>query len=165
MERKKGIRTAADSGQSGCPVVASRKSNRSRENHAIFARRRSCETKTETCELLLEKREKKNRGARAGVTVIASYHPTVSTRLFADDSAALTQGVHLNYTIKAMQNYLVILENWLIDWRIAINVEKTQAIVFRKWGVIDPQTEIYFLKTTFIGSRSFVTWAYTSIVD
>ncbi|GFV27054.1 probable RNA-directed DNA polymerase from transposon X-element [Trichonephila clavipes] len=41
-----------------------------------------------------------------------------------------------------MQNYLVILENWLTDWRIAINVEKTQAIVFRKWGVIDPQTEL-----------------------
>ncbi|GFU85818.1 integrase catalytic domain-containing protein [Trichonephila clavipes] len=41
MERKKGIRTAADSGQSGWPVVACRESNRSRENHAIFARRRS----------------------------------------------------------------------------------------------------------------------------
>ncbi|GFY15054.1 RNA-directed DNA polymerase from mobile element jockey [Trichonephila clavipes] len=72
--------------------------------------------------------------------------PTVSTSLFADDSAALTQGVQLNYTIKAMQNYLVILENWLTDWRIAINVEKTQAIVFRKWGVIDPQTELILFK-------------------
>ncbi|GFU10845.1 hypothetical protein TNCV_3278641 [Trichonephila clavipes] len=40
-EKEKGIRTAADSVQSGWPVVASRKSNRSRENHAIFARRRS----------------------------------------------------------------------------------------------------------------------------
>ncbi|GFV37965.1 integrase catalytic domain-containing protein [Trichonephila clavipes] len=40
-----------------------------------------------------------------------------------------------------MQNYLDTLENWLTDWRIAINVEKSQAIVFRKWGVIDPQTE------------------------
>ncbi|GFX45391.1 RNA-directed DNA polymerase from mobile element jockey [Trichonephila clavipes] len=69
-------------------------------------------------------------------------HPTVSTCLFADDSVALTQGVHLNYTIKAMQNYIVILQNWLTDWRIAIKVEKTQAIVFRKWGVIDPQTEL-----------------------
>ncbi|GFV07515.1 putative RNA-directed DNA polymerase from transposon X-element [Trichonephila clavipes] len=71
-----------------------------------------------------------------------SDHPTVSTCLFADDSAALTQGVHLNYTIKAMQKYLDTLEKWLTDWRIAINVEKSQAIVFRKWGVIDPQTEL-----------------------
>ncbi|GFS70241.1 RNA-directed DNA polymerase from mobile element jockey [Trichonephila clavipes] len=69
-------------------------------------------------------------------------HPTVSTCLFADDSAALTQGVQLNYTIKTMLRFLDILENWLTDWRIAINVEKTQAIVFRKWGVIDPQAEL-----------------------
>ncbi|GFX52835.1 RNA-directed DNA polymerase from mobile element jockey [Trichonephila clavipes] len=69
-------------------------------------------------------------------------HHTISTCLFADDSAALTQGVNLKYTIKAMQHFLVKLEKWLTDWRIAINVEKTQAIVFRKWGVIDPQTEL-----------------------
>ncbi|GFU13350.1 RNA-directed DNA polymerase from mobile element jockey [Trichonephila clavipes] len=41
-----------------------------------------------------------------------------------------------------MQRFLDKLENWLTDWRIAINVEKTQAIVFRKWGVIDPQVEL-----------------------
>ncbi|GFW46213.1 RNA-directed DNA polymerase from mobile element jockey [Trichonephila clavipes] len=69
-------------------------------------------------------------------------HHTISTCLFADDSAALTQGVNLKYTIKTMKNFLVKLEKWLTDWRIAINVEKTQAIVFRKWGVIDPQTEL-----------------------
>ncbi|GFY26328.1 probable RNA-directed DNA polymerase from transposon X-element [Trichonephila clavipes] len=71
-------------------------------------------------------------------------HHTISTCLFADDSAALTQGVNLKYTIKTMQHFLVKLEKWLTDWRIAINVEKTQAIVFRKWGVIDPQTELSF---------------------
>ncbi|GFW70579.1 probable RNA-directed DNA polymerase from transposon BS [Trichonephila clavipes] len=71
-------------------------------------------------------------------------HHTVSTCLFADDSAALTQGVNLKYTIKTMQQFLVKLEKWLTDWRIAINVEKTQAIVFRKWGVIDPQTDLTF---------------------
>ncbi|GFU60825.1 RNA-directed DNA polymerase from mobile element jockey, partial [Trichonephila clavipes] len=69
-------------------------------------------------------------------------HHTVSTCLFADDSAALTQGVNLKYTIKTMQQFLVKLEKWLTDWRIAINVDKTQAIVFRKWGVIDPQTDL-----------------------
>ncbi|GFW49852.1 RNA-directed DNA polymerase from mobile element jockey [Trichonephila clavipes] len=69
-------------------------------------------------------------------------HPTVSTCLFADDSAALTLGVHLNYTIKAMQNYLDILEDWFTHWRIAINVEKTKDIVFRKEDVIDPHSEL-----------------------
>ncbi|GFT72187.1 hypothetical protein TNCV_1270601 [Trichonephila clavipes] len=32
------------------------------------------------------------------------------------------------------QRYLHTLESWLTDWRIAINVDKTQAIVFRKHG-------------------------------
>ncbi|GFW93871.1 RNA-directed DNA polymerase from mobile element jockey [Trichonephila clavipes] len=41
-----------------------------------------------------------------------------------------------------MQNYLKILEEWFTHWRKAINVEKRQAIVFRKWGVIDPQSEL-----------------------
>ncbi|GFT24807.1 RNA-directed DNA polymerase from mobile element jockey [Trichonephila clavipes] len=41
-----------------------------------------------------------------------------------------------------MQKYLDTLEEWLTDWRIAINVDKSQAIVFRKWGVIDPPTEL-----------------------
>ncbi|GFT97986.1 RNA-directed DNA polymerase from mobile element jockey, partial [Trichonephila clavipes] len=61
---------------------------------------------------------------------------------FGPQETQLTQGVNLKYTIKTMQNFLVKLEKWLTDWRIAINVEKTQAIVFRKWGVIDPQTEL-----------------------
>ncbi|GFT43882.1 hypothetical protein TNCV_4569141 [Trichonephila clavipes] len=92
-------------------------------------------------------------------------HHTISTCLFADDSAALTQGVNLKFTIKTMQHFLVKLEKWLTDWRIVINVEKTQAIVFRKWGVIDPKLNSLFSMTTFCGSRSFVTWAYISIVD
>ncbi|GFU91770.1 RNA-directed DNA polymerase from mobile element jockey [Trichonephila clavipes] len=41
-----------------------------------------------------------------------------------------------------MQRFLDKLDNWLTDWRIAINVEKTQAIVFRKWDVSDTQAEL-----------------------
>ncbi|GFT53705.1 RNA-directed DNA polymerase from mobile element jockey [Trichonephila clavipes] len=37
-----------------------------------------------------------------------------------------------------MQNFLDELQDWLTHWRIAINVDKSQAIIFRKWGVIDP---------------------------
>ncbi|GFT05445.1 RNA-directed DNA polymerase from mobile element jockey [Trichonephila clavipes] len=65
-------------------------------------------------------------------------HPTVSTCLFADDFAMLTQGTQLKYTLKNMQNYLDKLQDWLTQWRIATNVDKSQAIIFRKWGVIDP---------------------------
>ncbi|GFY17249.1 RNA-directed DNA polymerase from mobile element jockey [Trichonephila clavipes] len=69
-------------------------------------------------------------------------HSTVSTCLFADDSAVLSQGVQLKYTIKTVQHFLDKLETWLTHWRIAINVDKSQAIVFRKWGVIDPPCQL-----------------------
>ncbi|GFV19825.1 RNA-directed DNA polymerase from mobile element jockey [Trichonephila clavipes] len=69
-------------------------------------------------------------------------HPTVSTCLFADDSAMLTQGTKLKYTLKNMQNFLDKLQDWLTQWRIAINVDKSQAIIFRKWGVIDPPFQL-----------------------
>ncbi|GFX39314.1 probable RNA-directed DNA polymerase from transposon X-element [Trichonephila clavipes] len=71
-----------------------------------------------------------------------SEHSTVSTCLFADDSAVLSQGVQLKYTIKTVQHFLDKLETWLTHWRIAINVDKSQAIVFRKWGVIDPPFQL-----------------------
>ncbi|GFV75889.1 probable RNA-directed DNA polymerase from transposon X-element [Trichonephila clavipes] len=69
-------------------------------------------------------------------------HPSVSTCLFADDSAMLTQGTQLKYILKNMQNYLDKLQDWLTQWRIAINVDKSQAIIFRKWGVIDPPFQL-----------------------
>ncbi|GFW12124.1 RNA-directed DNA polymerase from mobile element jockey [Trichonephila clavipes] len=69
-------------------------------------------------------------------------HLTVSTCLFADDSALLTQGTQLKYTLKNMQNFLDKLQDWLTQWRIAINVDKSQAIIFRKWGVIDPPFQL-----------------------
>ncbi|GFU16062.1 RNA-directed DNA polymerase from mobile element jockey [Trichonephila clavipes] len=56
----------------------------------------------------------------------------VSICLFADDAAVLAQGANLKYTQCTLQRYLHTLESWLTDWRIAINVDKTQAIVFRK---------------------------------
>ncbi|GFW76883.1 RNA-directed DNA polymerase from mobile element jockey [Trichonephila clavipes] len=61
-------------------------------------------------------------------------HPSVSICLFADDAAVLAQRANLNYTQCTLQRYLHTLESWLTDWRIAINVNKSQAIVFRKHG-------------------------------
>ncbi|GFS47293.1 RNA-directed DNA polymerase from mobile element jockey [Trichonephila clavipes] len=55
------------------------------------------------------------------------HHPSVSICLFADDAAVLAQGANLKYTQCTLQRYLHTLESWLTDWRIAINVDKTQA--------------------------------------
>ncbi|GFT22565.1 RNA-directed DNA polymerase from mobile element jockey [Trichonephila clavipes] len=80
-------------------------------------------------------------------------HSTVSTCLFADDSAVLSQGVQLKYTIKTVQHFLDKLETWLTHWRIAINVDKSQAIVFRKWGSSTRLSNLHFLMTTSSGFR------------
>ncbi|GFU13407.1 RNA-directed DNA polymerase from mobile element jockey [Trichonephila clavipes] len=80
-------------------------------------------------------------------------HHTVSTCLFADDSAMLSQGTQLKYTLKNMQNFLVRLQDWLTQWRIAINVDKSQAIIFRKWGVIDPPFQLTLFDDQFIQNK------------
>ncbi|GFT27054.1 hypothetical protein TNCV_4675791 [Trichonephila clavipes] len=73
MERKKGIRTTADSVQSGWPVVASKKSNRQQTTQS--SRAGAANPNQNRNSWTLVKREKKNRGARAGVTVDTSFKP------------------------------------------------------------------------------------------
>ncbi|GFT23253.1 RNA-directed DNA polymerase from mobile element jockey [Trichonephila clavipes] len=52
--------------------------------------------------------------------------------LFADDAAILCTKKTAEDAVIHMQNYIMKLELWLTKWRIAINTEKTNAIVFRK---------------------------------
>ncbi|GBL89240.1 RNA-directed DNA polymerase from mobile element jockey [Araneus ventricosus] len=59
-------------------------------------------------------------------------HPRTITCLFADDSAVLAQGTTIKYILRTLQSFLVSLEEWLTKWRIAVNTDKTKAIIFRK---------------------------------
>ncbi|GBN33462.1 RNA-directed DNA polymerase from mobile element jockey, partial [Araneus ventricosus] len=59
-------------------------------------------------------------------------HPRTITCLFADDSAVLAQGTTIKYILRTLQSFLVSLEEWLTKWRIAVNTNKTKAIIFRK---------------------------------
>ncbi|GFV96421.1 probable RNA-directed DNA polymerase from transposon X-element [Trichonephila clavipes] len=52
--------------------------------------------------------------------------------LFADDAALLCTRNTVQEAINLTQNYIYKLELWLTKWRIAINTDKTHAIVFRK---------------------------------
>ncbi|GBO07200.1 RNA-directed DNA polymerase from mobile element jockey [Araneus ventricosus] len=52
--------------------------------------------------------------------------------LFADDSAILTQGSNTRFIIKTLQSQLECIEYWCTKWRVAINTDKTKAILFRK---------------------------------
>ncbi|GBM88040.1 RNA-directed DNA polymerase from mobile element jockey [Araneus ventricosus] len=58
--------------------------------------------------------------------------PRIITCLFADDSAVLAQSSTINYILRAVQSFLNSLEEWLTKWRIAVNTDKTKAIMFRK---------------------------------
>ncbi|GFU90600.1 RNA-directed DNA polymerase from mobile element jockey [Trichonephila clavipes] len=52
--------------------------------------------------------------------------------LFADDAAILCTKRTAEDAVLHMQQYIMQLELWLTKWRIAINTDKTHAIVFRK---------------------------------
>ncbi|GFU01177.1 probable RNA-directed DNA polymerase from transposon X-element [Trichonephila clavipes] len=58
--------------------------------------------------------------------------PSVSVCLFADDAAILCNSITPDQAVRTLQAYLSQLEIWLTKWRISINTEKTNAILFRK---------------------------------
>ncbi|GFY26323.1 RNA-directed DNA polymerase from mobile element jockey [Trichonephila clavipes] len=67
--------------------------------------------------------------------IYTSDFPTdnnTSVCLFADDAAILCTHNTVEEAVNLMQIYISKLELWLTKWRIAINTEKTNAIVFRK---------------------------------
>ncbi|GBO18646.1 putative RNA-directed DNA polymerase from transposon BS [Araneus ventricosus] len=51
---------------------------------------------------------------------------------FADDTAILAQGSIINYVIHTLQKSLNNIEKWCTLWRVAINTDKTHAVMFRK---------------------------------
>ncbi|GBN27057.1 hypothetical protein AVEN_32717-1 [Araneus ventricosus] len=51
---------------------------------------------------------------------------------FADDTAILAQGSTINYVIHTLQKGLNNIEKWCTLWRVAINTDKTHAVMFRK---------------------------------
>ncbi|GFT59436.1 spermatogenesis-defective protein 39 homolog [Trichonephila clavipes] len=58
-------------------------------------------------------------------------HPEASIHLFADDAAILVTEKTESEVRSGLQSYLHILQKWLTKWRIAINTNKSQAIMFR----------------------------------
>ncbi|GBM13840.1 hypothetical protein AVEN_44105-1 [Araneus ventricosus] len=56
----------------------------------------------------------------------------VTNCLFVNDSAILTQGSNIRFIIKTIQAQLDSIEYWCTKWRVAINTDKTKAILFRK---------------------------------
>ncbi|GBN61037.1 RNA-directed DNA polymerase from mobile element jockey [Araneus ventricosus] len=63
--------------------------------------------------------------------------------LYADDTAILSQGKSPDKAIVPLQNYLKNLEAWLVRWKIKLNVDKTEAILFNKKNDDWPKVKVY----------------------
>ncbi|GBN07479.1 RNA-directed DNA polymerase from mobile element jockey [Araneus ventricosus] len=63
--------------------------------------------------------------------------------LYADDTAILSQGKTPDKAIVSLQNFLKNLEAWLVRWKIKLNVDKTEAILFNKKNDDWPKVKVY----------------------
>jgi hypothetical protein len=58
----------------------------------------------------------------------------VELAFYADDTAVIATFHQPAVLVKYLETYLSDLERWLSEWRIAINVSKSSAILFAKTG-------------------------------
>jgi hypothetical protein len=61
-----------------------------------------------------------------------SYH--VELALYAEDTAVIATPCKPTLLVSYLQSYLNELQRWLSEWRIAINVSKSTAIIFARAG-------------------------------
>jgi hypothetical protein len=61
-----------------------------------------------------------------------SHH--VELALYADDTALIATSRTPTLLVRYLESYLNDLQRWLSEWRIAINVSKSSAIIFARAG-------------------------------
>ena len=61
-----------------------------------------------------------------------SHH--IELALYAEDTAIIATSRTPVLLVSYLQSYLSHLERWLTEWRIAINVSKSSAIIFTRAG-------------------------------
>ncbi|GBO27381.1 RNA-directed DNA polymerase from mobile element jockey [Araneus ventricosus] len=62
--------------------------------------------------------------------------------IFADDTAILARNKNHNYVQIALNRHLKTLEDWFTKWKIQINADKTEAVMFSN-AIIPPPIKIY----------------------
>jgi hypothetical protein len=61
-----------------------------------------------------------------------SHH--VELALYADDTAIIATSRKPTLNVSYLESYLNDLQRWLSEWKIAINVSKSTAIIFAHVG-------------------------------
>ena len=68
------------------------------------------------------------------ITLYVNDIPTpcchVELARYADDMALVATSDSTKLLVKYLETYLIALERWLREWRIAINVDKSMAVLF-----------------------------------
>jgi hypothetical protein len=65
-----------------------------------------------------------------------SHH--VELALYADDTAIIATSRKPTQLVSYLESYLSDLQRWLSEWRIAIDVSKSTAIIFARAGRPSP---------------------------
>ncbi|GBO37692.1 putative RNA-directed DNA polymerase from transposon BS, partial [Araneus ventricosus] len=65
------------------------------------------------------------------VNDIPKTHKTL-LGMYADDTAILAKNKNHKYTAAALNQHLAKLDDWFLKWKIALNVNKTEAVYFAK---------------------------------
>ncbi|KFM83187.1 putative RNA-directed DNA polymerase from transposon BS, partial [Stegodyphus mimosarum] len=63
--------------------------------------------------------------------------PHTTLAMYADDTTILSQSASHGSVIQSLQDHVHALESWLQAWKIKINVEKSDAILFTRKKLID----------------------------
>ncbi|GBN31322.1 putative RNA-directed DNA polymerase from transposon BS, partial [Araneus ventricosus] len=67
----------------------------------------------------------------------------ITLSLYVDDTAVLAQGKKFSTISISLTKYFPKLESWLKRWKIQLNVEKTEDIIFSKYFKHCPEIKIY----------------------
>lgn len=71
--------------------------------------------------------------------------PTTTTALFADDTAILACDKHIPQLVDFLQHHIVLIEDWCRRWKVKLNPQKTQAIIFSRCrSYVTPQPLFLF---------------------
>ena len=62
-------------------------------------------------------------------------YSTTSNKLYADDTAVIATSRKPTLLVSYLESYLSDLEPWLIEWKVAINVSKSTAMLFTLRGI------------------------------
>lgn len=63
----------------------------------------------------------------------------VTLALYAEDAAYMTSSFKLHHAVTKMQRVMDVIPEWITKWRLAINIQKTQAVMISKNNALPSQ--------------------------